>query len=577
MNTKNLENFQVIQLNTRFASDSLSEIPLNKWIDKSVGGCGLSYLALKDKNDSIIIMPRNKLIENKIQQNKKYPDLLAVNMGVGKFEIEKYIEKMSLENKPLKILITYNSFAMGKLDFLMDKNLRIYVDESQFLIEFATSEPKLVVELHKRLEYNIKRVTFFSAHPPKREYLPEYIQKIDAIKYTWLNQIKATPYIIDTDKPYLIITKILKSLLKDKQYTISNITFKKVIIFVNSVDGIRKIVEPLNSKKDIAYVVGDTVRNDAKLNDFCFPLEDCESLPLITIGTTTMISGIDLYDEETLNIIISSSSKEYTLFDKELDVPQAITRQRLDSNPHNDKFLFLISKSNMENKIIKLEETFINDLKKLKTVVENLNYLKQGNKDCSVGYELYDGYYFLNDEFYYVNEHLLKARKYVFEQLYKQYEEGYNVISTAKPSKVEINANQFYNKSYSQYVKDIQNCINLKERLNEVENVHVKQWKDYLVYGIENNKLLSNKEEAKEFYESRNDYKGIIISVRKIYKVGKFYSSESIKKDLQEIYDKKKLNRKAKSTDLYEFFEIENTIKRIEGKVVKGIIIKSNK
>ena len=142
-----------------------------------------------------------------------------------------------------------------------------------------------------------------------------------------------------------------------------------------------------------------------------------------------MISGADLYDNETMNIVVSTSKKEFTLFDKELDIPQAITRQRSDENPNNNKFIFTLDKANMEDRIIKLEETFNKDMLKLTKVVDNLNYLKNGGKDTSVGFEMYDGFYYMKNNEFVVNIETMMARKYVFEQLYKQYEEGYNVIS----------------------------------------------------------------------------------------------------------------------------------------------------
>ena len=351
-----MTDFVTIHLNTRYASDSLSEIPTNCWIDKSTGNCGLSYLALTSNTNCIILVPRVSLAENKEQQKDKYPNLFVVKAQVTKTDVMDYIKKCNIKNLPYKIISTYDSFALSKLDYMLyETDCKIYVDESQFLIDFATSRPELIINLHNKLESVIQRVTFFSAHPPKREYLPEYIQNMQAVKYIWKNQGKATPYIVDTKFAYNTVSKILKSLIENGSFRLNDdITFKKAIVFVNSVEGIKQIIENLNSPFNIAYIVGDTVRNDSKLNELAFRLDDCKKLPLITIGTTSMISGVDLYDNETFNIVVSTSNKKFTLFDKELDVPQAITRQRLDSNPFNDKFLFILNVNEMDEKIKKL-------------------------------------------------------------------------------------------------------------------------------------------------------------------------------------------------------------------------------
>lgn len=572
------KDIKIIEVNSRYASQSLTEIPIGYWIDKSVGGCGLSYLCLTDKNDSIILMPRISLIENKEQQVDKYKNLFKVSVGISKDDVIRYVNKSRKDKKAIKILTTYDSFALGKLDYLLTENIRIYVDESQFVLSFAKDKPLESIELHKRLKENIKKVSFFSAHPPKREYLPDYIQEMPAIKYYWKYQTKATPYIIDTDKPYLIATKILSDLLDKKECVLGELVFKKAVVFLNSVEGLKKIAESLNSKDDIAYVVGDVIRNDMKLNDYANKLEDCSKLPLITLGTTSLISGYDLYDNETINIVISTSSKNFTLLDKELDVPQAITRQRLDTNPNNDKFIFIIDVKDMEDKANKLEETYNNDYKKLSTVVENLNYLKDGNKDYTIGFELYEGYYFLNEGKFYVNEALLKARKYIFEELFKQYKEGYSIMSTNKSQKVvKIDVTKFHSKQYVDYAKEIVDANETSDKINILNSIKNKDWKTYLSYGLEKNKILLNVKEAKQFYEDRNDYKGILLAIRKMYKIGEFYSSSKVKDDLQKLYDKKGLKRNAKSTDLYEFFEIENVNKWIDNKTIKGIKIKAVK
>ena len=568
---------QTVYLNTRYASQSLTEIPLGYWIDKSIGNCGLSYLALKDNNNAVILVPRVELADNKASQKDNYPNLLVVKYGVSKFDVLDYIKSCKKNNIPYKIISTYDSFALGKLDYILDDNsCRIYIDESQFLIEFPLRHSELSVDLHKRLEKNIERVSFFSAHPPKREYLPEYIQNMPSIKYIWLNQRKATPYILDTSTPYLTLNKILKELLDKGSYTLEDLTFKKVIIFINSIEGIKKVVEKLNSPMNVAYIVGDTVRNDNKLNELAYRLEDCKSLPTITIGTTSMISGVDLYDEETFNIVVSSSTKQFTLFDKELDVPQAITRQRLDNNPLNDKFLFMINVKDMEYKIQNLSNIFEKDLKTLHTVVENLNYLKEGEKDYTIGYENFKGYYFLNetDGVFYANEYLLKAKRYIFEQLYKQYENGYDVMATNKPNIRILDTNKFAAPTYTDYAIFVNESETISEKLNIIKNIKNSNWKQLLTYGMEKDKVLLNYKEANDFYNKRNDFKSIQSKIKKTFKTEIFYSLSEIKTKLQIIYNENGLKRTAKATDLYEFFDVRNENKSIKGNRVKGMSLK---
>lgn len=565
---------ETIYLSARYASEVLQNIPIGKWIDKSVGGCGLSHLALTDKTNAIILLPRVSLAENKVSQVDKYPNIFSVKSGVTATDVKVYIEECEESNLPFKILITYDSFALGKLDNIMETNpCNIYVDESQFLIEFSLQKPVLSIELHKRLSSKISSVSFFSAHPPNRDYLPEYIQSMPSIKYVWKYQTIATPYVVDTKVPYMVVNKILKSIIDVGSFKLnSEITFKKVVVFVNSVEGIKKIVTSINRPNDVAYLVGDTVRNDSKLNDFAYRLEDCTNLPKITIGTTTMISGIDLYDKETFNIVISSSTKRFTLFDKELDVPQAITRQRLDSNPFNNKFLFLIDVNNMDSAISKLEETYKQDLETLVKVVDSLQYLKDGNKEYQLAYKEYEGFYYEEGETIYVNHNLLKAKRYIFEQLYKQYIKGYNVMSTRTSIKKTISPLSFKSTTYHDYAMAVKGS-STTECFNILKGMDNKEWKQILQYGIEMDKVLTNYCDAKVLYGNRKGLDRIYELVKGSFRVGNFYPSSKIKTVLQSIYKDNGLNRKAKATDLYEFFNVTPKTQRVKGVTTKGFIV----
>jgi hypothetical protein len=136
---------------------------------------------------------------------------------------------------------------------------------------------------------------------------------------------------------------------------------------------------------------------------------------------------------------------------------------------------------------------------------------------------------------------------------------------------------KIHNKQYVDYVKEIKECDTIGQKMTMLESVPNEKWKSYITYGLEKDNLLMNVKEARLFYESRNDYKGIIIAIYKKFKLGEFYSLVDIKSELNEIYKSKKFNRTAKATDLYEFFEIKSCNKRINGKLTSGVMLNSKK
>lgn len=561
---------------TRFASEALDTIPLGWWIDKSVGGCGLTYLALTDKNDCIILMPRAELVRDKMNQPDRYRNILGVISGVGVKEVEAYIKKVKSKGLPIKIVTTYDSFALGKMDFLLsDDKIGILVDECQYLAEFVSQkELKLSRALHAKLKENIERVSFFSAHPPKRQYMQEYIQKMPSVKYIWSRQIEVTPYIYDTKRPYSAVAKVLKRMVEEGSFKLNDdVIFKKAIVFVNSVSAIAEIAEAINQPYNVGYIVGDTVKNSSRLSQVATKIEDKRNLPLVTIGTSSMLAGIDLYDDETFNIVVSTTSQDWTLFDAELDIPQAITRQRNDTNPFNDKFLFIYSKDNYEAKIEALEETYEKDVKRVEIAVSNLNVLMQNNQQISDAFDKYAGYYVVEDNKAVIDLSLLNIAKYRFKELYRQYKEGFSIMANKKEVKSLKIADIKLKYNYKDYAEMISECKSKSELVEILNSIKNEEWKRYLEHGIETKKILSNVTEAANHYNDKNDYQSIILNIRNTFEIDKFYSNADVKEKLTVIYSDKSLNKKAKATDIYEFAEVKSTSKRDSGKRIEGVTI----
>ena len=138
----------------------------------------------------------------------------------------------------------------------------------------------------------------------------------------------------------------------------------------------------------------------------------------------------------------------------------------------------------------------------------------------------------------------------------------------------DISKNKFTSPTYTDYARNIKNCETLSDKLEIVRNIHNTDWEVLLTYGIENDKVLLNYKEASAFYNKRNDFKSIQSKVKKTFKTEVFYSLSEIKTKLQIIYNEKGLNRTAKATDLYEFFDVRNENKSIKGNRVKGMSLK---
>lgn len=260
------------------------------------------------------------------------------------------------------------------------------------------------------------------------------------------------------------------------------------------------------------------------------------------------------------------------MFDQELDVPQAITRQRLKSNPFNDKFIFILNKKDMEAKIKGLEKKYIETVELLKDVVSGANCLKDNNENVNLAYETYKGYYMLESDSYVVNESLLLAKKYAFKELFAQYDTGYDVRGKFSKGK-SIKVDSFKAPTFADYSKKIQNAETVSEKLSIIETIHNENWKTWLRYGVGKGKVLINNKEAKAFFESRNDYKGVILAIHKAFKPNTRYTIKEVRIKLSEIYKVKDLDKKIKASDLNEFFEVQYKKAKVEGKVIRVVQI----
>ena len=297
------------------------------YINKQICGCGATSIAIENKDDTIILVPNLELIDNKIVQ---YPnercnnELFGVKSGKTKKQIHEYIERMKLQMKPFKLMVCYDS--LDKVIDYLNICKAIVVDESQEILKMATikadSRKKVTDKdcysyMMDTLEQYKCKVSFISATPIPLEYMPKWVQELEQIKFCFNNVSKANPFLIKVRYPYKYLEdEIIRPLKQNGSFTINDdlgnsYSFKKVIVFMNSVRNIYDIAKNCNLKiEDIGYICSDNIRNDSKLKQYK-RLENPRELPKFTFITSTGFKGIDLYDDEAINIIVSNTSKKY--------------------------------------------------------------------------------------------------------------------------------------------------------------------------------------------------------------------------------------------------------------------------
>ena len=412
----------------------ISEIPnfkINDFphiLNKQIPGCGFTEYCIdpaKNSEDIILCSPRKILLKNKYDQHvgdvflveNKYEvesrtdkDLTKIEKEKGgsifteektptKEEIEqaekekvgffnglredlkKYIIGCRFLKKPVKILVTYDSFRIVKdiiksIDEL--DNFRVIVDEFQSIFTDSRFKPDTEMVFVKNLQ-EVKKLCYVSATPMMKKYLSQ------------LEEFKDLPYyeldweVLDPDrvrKPkltlksmrfmYTVVGPIIQKYLDGKfdyrfvkgtnEGEVVKVESKEIVFYVNSVSNITNLIKRAKLKPDqVNILVANTPDNTKKIhkrlgrkfNIGTVPLRD-EPRKMFTFCTRTVYLGADFYSDNAQTVVLSDANIETLAVDISLDLPQILGRQRLIENPWKDEatvyFRYLLDKSKVNKK-----------------------------------------------------------------------------------------------------------------------------------------------------------------------------------------------------------------------------------
>ena len=377
-------------------------------VNKVLTGCGYTEYCLTNDQDLVLISPRKFLLENKLGQHLMDPNIYyaenktevitdyETNVGKEdrksnkevdpnkkresieelKFKVIEHVAKCRVWGKPVKIMVTYDSFRHVK-DALKDqiKNFQIVVDEFQSIFIDARFKSEAELELVNNLR-DLQRVCFVSATPMLDKYLemlPEFCN-LPYYEFDWETMdpgrvVKPKLDIKFTTKSLnASISKVIQSYLagdfeiahiKDDVGRIWNFQSDEAVFFLNSVAGICKAITTNNLSIDQCNILcAKRTENEKQVRDaFNYVIKkkaeqegikDPELLkgPVIgkiprrgedhkmfTFCTRTVYLGADFYSDCARTFIFSDSNIECLSVDISMDLEQILGRQRLKENP----------------------------------------------------------------------------------------------------------------------------------------------------------------------------------------------------------------------------------------------------
>ena len=370
-------------------------------LDKKIPGCGFTFWALTNSQNIILASPRKMLMINKEKQingedeeNKK--DLVfLVSSGVDNSEMDKdlnkfsrsgndstqdndtvdwvelkhklsqYILKCQFDQRPIKIIVTYDSYRKVR-EILEDMKLfntfHTVVDEFQSIFTDSRFKPSTEVEFLENLK-TVQRVCYVSATPMMEEYLNqiEYFKDLPYLELDWQTKepgrvrrpklkVRTLKSVNTVVKPIIEAYKSGKfehSLVFDKEtQTMKNVESREAVFYVNSVSNIIGIISTCKlMPEEVCILCSNTPNNQKriskKLDKKRLGIEyKIEEVPtrnrprkMFTFCTRTVYLGADFYSDNARTFIISDANIDTLAVDITLDLPQIMGRQRLKENP----------------------------------------------------------------------------------------------------------------------------------------------------------------------------------------------------------------------------------------------------
>ena len=653
----------------------ISEIPSFKLHDfphilnKQIPGCGFTEYCITNNENVILCSPRKILLQNKYDQHKDEvflvvnefeqeprtdKDLVKLEKYKSspyktKDEIEKerqelenskknffqeltkkltgYINKCLFEERPIKILVTYDSYRLVKEIISYNHSnidFRVIIDEFQSIFTDSKFKSDTEIQFVSNLQ-GVQKVCYVSATPMIDKYLDMLDEFKDLPYYDldWSSQdssrvkrpmlyVKTLKAVYTEVKP--IIEKYVKGdfeyrFIKGKGGKIKKIESKEAVFYVNSVNNITNIIKRAGLKPEqVNILVANTQDNIRKIQKRLgkkfdigrVPLRD-EPRKMFTFCTRTVYLGADFYSDNAQSFVVSDANIDTLAVDISLDLPQILGRQRLRENPWKDEatlFFRTVTSGNkkpeeefnekMDNKI----ECSEGLLKAFDEVSEkNQAYLSEVYQDNARAWNYKKNFVAVNPvknpdgsiKLVPVFNNLVRVaelRAYEIQQV--DYADRFTVFNELdKLNNTDVN-NEVFTKFFEEFdrqkdrrrkLKFLCESANLPGFGTILDNVPNKRFKEYInTLGVEGCKSLSYKIELidKKLSVLSFDLDKVKSVIYNTFEVGNVYSKSNIKSILAKLYKDIGYKATAKANDLDNFFKTKRATlaegdKRVEG------------
>ena len=634
-------------------------------IDKQIPGCGFTEYCLTSGDNLILCSPRKILLENKANQHlgevyyaknemetdlsidrdstkkvkklsreTKKEDIHAVPEAIEKMYkgLDEYIEDRIKNRKPIKILVTYDSFKHIK-NYLLKRSspeldilgsFKIVIDEFQSVFVDSHFKPTVELDFVNQLLGLSNNICFVSATPMLDKYLKQvdYFKDLPYFEFDWETLdpgrvIKPELKVRKERSVYGKAVNIIQEYLDGKFAVLADPTSGKLVksteavFYVNSVLGIIKIIGKAGLTPDqVNILCSNTPQNQKKIRKMLGKGFVIGSVPLkgqphkmFTFCTRTVYLGADFYSMCARTFIFSDANVDSMAIDISLDLPQILGRQRRIENPwknHAEFYFKTIGKTKEETIEIfskrldeKLRETY-RLLRAFEGAVEEDKsaLLRKYTKDIASSNYMddYVSISFVNGEKIPVKNNLVyisEQRAYEIQQI--DYKDRFSVFSSIQKEGLKLDrlskAIGRLRETSIPFSARLKYLCESTEYSDEEKKIIAQQASEsfdryYNLLGPERCKALRYNitDLKKEIADISIPKEKISQTFQSNFLVGARYSNVQAKEIIRKIYSELGMNKSPKATDLNNYFVFKKVkFPDSTGKMINGIEILGTK
>ena len=538
-------------------------------------------------------------------------------------EIKGYIKHCQENGKPMKILVTYDSYRIVK-DILSMEGLfwdfYTVVDEFQTILHDSRFKSSTELEFMTTLKEFARKVYFVSATPMLDRYL-EMLDEFKDLPYFSLDWGKANPSrIIKPNLKVLSMSSVgtqaenvinsyrsaqFERAIRVDEETgeIKEFISKEAVLYVNSVNHIISIIKRNGlSPDEVNILCSNTDSNQKKIQKRLGKKYNIGTVPLrgeprkmFTLCTRTVYLGADFYSDNARSFIFSDSNYDCLAVDISQDLPQILGRQRLECNPWKNQATFYYKLTCDYRKMTKddFDQSLLRKIKKTKNLLSiyekgdstEKRDLAEKYKDATESGKYRKDYVAVNTHggtcmkpVFNNLVHVSEIRAYDIQQI--DYKDRFSVFSTIN-SEFKF-SDEDINTSIEEFFLGYDECPNIYERLKYLCNYDFKDSKVleeaivsqlnevirsyYLALGPKRiRELCYNVTKIKkELNIILFDEVNLGNHIRSTFNIGDKLALSDLKAKLSELYEKIGYKKTPKAIDILDYFEVKEYMVTLE-------------